>query len=583
MQSLAPVCMAMHVHACASEGPGSMAAQLVQAQLAGVDVLWWTEHDHRMTAHYAPGRLAMSGLEETSPDMAPWTWTPVNTGNPLTTRHDFVTADAHHELGGRAHALRLAVSSNRRQVGRHFLSGQAENFLNRTSLQGLTISIDVLPQEVSESGYVGVEVVTSYRPEATGQPEGVYSLSYRVGGGSLPGVSKRIDETSALVSVAAPTGAWTTITLTPQLDLARLWPGVDGRDASLHALSLVANAIEGHSADAHFADLRFSRTQVDSSTALAAQRELMASYAAQFPTVQQLQGLEISLTIPHLCWYGGTVTLPDLAGLGPLPSHDLQVAVSSVQAIHDGGGIASYCHPFGTTTTAIPAPDQEIARAAKASELIRNRALGCDLLEVGYRLRGGCTLVQHESLWDNCSRNAIFLTGVGVSDDHAGRDWIDNARNFATWAWAADKSEAALVNALRTGHAYFGDLALFRGAIDLRVDGQSVMGGVRVVDAETQSISLLVAGLPSGGTVDVLVGHVDLAGADDTQPTIRRSRLSEGDFDEADTSTIEVDTTRSCFVRLVVSDSSGKTAALSNPVWLLRERTKITIPDNRKL
>src|ERR1700759_1466374 len=40
--------MAMHVHSSFSEGVGSMEAQLTQAQLNGVNVLWWTDHDQRM-------------------------------------------------------------------------------------------------------------------------------------------------------------------------------------------------------------------------------------------------------------------------------------------------------------------------------------------------------------------------------------------------------------------------------------------------------------------------------------------------------------------------------------------------------
>src|SRR2546430_2284325 len=37
--------MAMHVHSSFSEGTGSMQAQLAEATSAGVDVLWWTDHD----------------------------------------------------------------------------------------------------------------------------------------------------------------------------------------------------------------------------------------------------------------------------------------------------------------------------------------------------------------------------------------------------------------------------------------------------------------------------------------------------------------------------------------------------------
>ena len=45
-----PTRMAMHVHASFSEGSASMQAHLAEAERTGVDVIWWTEHDHRMVA-----------------------------------------------------------------------------------------------------------------------------------------------------------------------------------------------------------------------------------------------------------------------------------------------------------------------------------------------------------------------------------------------------------------------------------------------------------------------------------------------------------------------------------------------------
>ena len=40
--------MTMHVHSSFSEQSGSMDSQLFQAATNSVDVLWWTDHDHRM-------------------------------------------------------------------------------------------------------------------------------------------------------------------------------------------------------------------------------------------------------------------------------------------------------------------------------------------------------------------------------------------------------------------------------------------------------------------------------------------------------------------------------------------------------
>jgi len=59
-----PVGMAMHVHSSFSEGNASMLAQAYQAQLNDVDVLWWTDHDWRMTGHGYRQVVHFSGLTE---------------------------------------------------------------------------------------------------------------------------------------------------------------------------------------------------------------------------------------------------------------------------------------------------------------------------------------------------------------------------------------------------------------------------------------------------------------------------------------------------------------------------------------
>ncbi len=561
----------MHVHASASEGEASMAAQLVQAARTGVSVLWWTEHDHRMQAHTAPTQIRFSGLRETARDTAPWTWTALTDGPVNEARHDFVTPTNAPALGAHQHALHLAARSKDARLARHGLSGQAENLLNRTSLSGLTLTLDVLPNATSLAGFVAIEIVTSYRPVQGDQPAGLYRISYRIGGATRPGVSKRLDDVSAIVSLKAPQGKWRTLHIAPELDLVRLWPGIEGRDASLHSITLVASSRRAQPADAYFADLQFHRPNAQGQKPLAVQRQLMDRYSRDYPTVRQIQGLEISLTSPHLGWYGGTISLPDNTGLGPLPSHDVKVAYDAVAKIHNSGGLASYCHPFGTSQTVVPALEQDALVTSTSAQLIANRALGCDLLEVGYRVRGGCTLSQHETLWDNCSRNAIFLTGIGVSDDHAGLDWITARLNFVTWAWATDASETALLAALRRGRAFFGDLAKFHGTLDLRRDGVSVMGGVSISSATSQDLTVIATGLPDGGTVDVLVGTVDRAGAAHTKPVIRRTTLQPADFDATGSCTIHVDVAQPRFVRVVVVDAAGVSIALSNPTWFLRD------------
>jgi hypothetical protein len=581
---LRAVCMAMHVHASASEGPGSMEAQLTQATKCGVDVLWWTEHDFRMSAHDAAQLVRCSGMLEDTADVIKWRWTPIGFGKASSRIRAFVTPATHPQLGDRDHAMQLGVTAAGSNLTRNVMSGQSANLLNRTSLAGQIVEVDVFPTHVTQSSYLAIELTTSFRPTHADVPADVYTISYRVGGPQMPGVSVLVDPTGAAVTLDALVGKWTTVRLTPAADLSRIWPGIDGDDASLFRFALVAAARgKGKVGGGYFANVRFSR-DASGQRPLATQRRLMTYYEDRFPTVQQVQAVEVSLTTPHLGWYGGHIALPNYTGDGPNPSQDEDVALAAVGKIHAAGGVASYCHPFGTAVGELSATLQETARAAKCTELVTNRALGCDLLEVGYRLRGGCNLAQHESVWDNCSRNEIFLTGVGVSDDHKGQNWSGALLNFVTWAWARDTKLSSLIHALRRGRVYFGDVAKFNGQLDMHMNGVPAMGTVSVSSKAKRTISILASGLPSGSTVEVWRGLVDLAGADDTEPKRTSQTIDASAFAASnDETSIDVDTSVSCFVRLVVKDKDDLPVAFSNPVWLLRHKPEHGLPSARRL
>lgn len=574
-----PYSMAMHVHASFSEGPGSMEAQLTQAVEQGVDVLWWTEHDQRMAAHAYREFVHFDGPVELENDLV-WKWVPQTIGAAGAVTHRFVTDVYSPRDAAKPGSLLLGVSSDGDRAV-HQLQGVAEQSLLRTSLDGHTIQLDLRPTSVSTTSFIGVDVVTSYRPARNGRPAGNYVLSYRVGGSYPAGTLVTKDE-KGIITLDAPVGEWTTVTLRPARDLSALWPGVDGRDAALFEFHLVASALTGGTAAGYFDRLRFVRARNDGQLPLQTQGELARAYEEQFPTVRQIQALELSLTTPHLGWYGGRLALPDHRGEQAGASLDPARAAAAVKLVQSRGGVASYNHMFGTGTGGLTALQQEKARQLKAAELVVNQALGCDLLEVGYRLRGGCTLDQHVSVWDSCSRNAVFLTGTGVSDDHKGKDWAGLELNFVTWAWARSSDTDDLVDALRRGRAYFGDPRHFRGRIDLTVDGTVPMGSVGVSDRDSRELWLEVAGIPPGGSVDVLRGDVDHAGPDQVDPVLSTTTLRAGDFDAADVATVTVDCSVSRFVRLVVKTADGVPVGFSNPIWLLRERPPRGIPKARR-
>jgi hypothetical protein len=155
---------------------------------------------------------------------------------------------------------------------------------------------------------------------------------------------------------------------------------------------------------------------------------------------------------------------------------------------------------------------QDALLASVATRLLGTGVYGCDILEAGYNLRAGVDLAHHVALWDVMSRNAVFLTGIGVSDDHGGTNWYGMPNNWATSVWAASTSQADLIAALSTGRSWCGSLSGFRGRLDLMVDGSSPMGSVSVSSANSRQLAAGATGIPAGGSVQVLQGAVDYAG-----------------------------------------------------------------------
>src|SRR3954453_9537131 len=73
--------MAMHIHSSFSEMSGSMEAQLIQAQLNNVDVLWWTDHAHRMAQTGFRNAVHFTSLTDETTDGKPWHWQQQTTGS----------------------------------------------------------------------------------------------------------------------------------------------------------------------------------------------------------------------------------------------------------------------------------------------------------------------------------------------------------------------------------------------------------------------------------------------------------------------------------------------------------------------
>ena len=580
LAELLPIGMAMHVHSSFSEGTASMLAQLDQAVTNAVDVLWWSDHDWRMSGHGYRREVHFDGFTETE-DGAPLSWKVSRSGTLRSSSVAFVPTPASPQDPHGPSALQLTATCDGASFAtiRCTADASAARETLRGSLAGTTISIDVFPQAVGLKAYLEIRVRTSSHPATAGRAAGAYAIAYRIGGPDPPGTF-RTQGLTGYVTLDAPVNAWSTLVLQPTADIARLWPDLQPTDGSLYEFSVAAGSKGGGPASACVDYLRFAR-DVPGDAPLDVQRQLMDAYATRFPGVTQYQALEVSLYQDHVNWFGGALTIPSYDGVPAVPApNDPLSTAALVGQVHDGGGLASLNHVFGSTSPALgSASTQEKKRRTVTTKLVGNRAFGSDILEVGYQTRGGVNLARHLGVWDACSRNAIFLTGNGVNDNHGG-PWTGQ-NDFLTWAWSGDRSQQQLGAALASGRCFFGDPAKFQGQLDLMLDGVCPMGSASVSDLPSRSLEIAALGLPDGGSVRLVQGPIDLAGPGVPEPGTVVTTIPANAFTSG-TSTVSLDTSVATFARVEVADPTGLVIAGSNPVWMLRAEPPTGIPDARR-
>lgn len=104
------------------------------------------------------------------------------------------------------------------------------------------------------------------------------------------------------------------------------------------------------------------------------------------------------------------------------------------------------------------------------------------------------------------------------------------------------------------------------------------MGSASVSSLQQRQLTVMVSGVPTGGSLQLVQGAVDYVGKADPMPrtavvaTYPGAALSTGSVVQP------VNTSVSSYVRTQVLDSAGKVVGVSNPVWLLREVPANGIP-----
>ncbi|MGQ0720591.1 MAG: FlgD immunoglobulin-like domain containing protein [Candidatus Eiseniibacteriota bacterium] len=587
--------VAMHMHGSFSEGSGSMEWHTDLADQAGVDVIWWTDHDWRIAHTKHMGRYdfeaafidTVDNRVEEPDDAYPGEFRYWEPAAPL---HDYLSyslVDSVKFEGEKSLRLSVEQTFPGPIFGKGYMAQRTSAFQHIYSLAGrIQLRFAMKPEALDpiDSRFV-VQVSLSQRPTTQN--------IFRWVAGTMDG------EGPNTFVLPHTVGVWNayTLNITNGAIIFFTSGGADsvrGEDNALYDVRIGLETRNEYVPVVFFDDYRVdSDSTMTGDDLLDRQRAMAAYYEGTYPSVRHLIGSEISLFNgqPHLNAFAPNHALIDYGS--HVGSDSIYYAIDQVRA---QGGAVSLNHVFGVSiygdTTETPA--HKAARvAANQAQLVGNRCWGVDLLEVGYRSRGGMDLQQHFSLWDALTANGVFVTGNGVTDSHGpllfagwgphqpGNGNYEN--NFATWLYAPVIDEAELVEAMRSGRAFFGDPYAFDGTVDLATPDGLRMGQVVLTDRPAEEVIVSASGVPA----DVQVRLLQMEIREDSPvpylvPTVLRDEMLAGTVSGGGFSdTVSIDVTLPSYLRLELRGALGEELAFSNPLHFVKTVPSLGIPGPR--
>jgi hypothetical protein len=582
-----PFSVQLHVHGSFSEGVGSMDSHSREALEVGADVIWWSDHDFRIGSYRHVSRFGFEDWQEPIDRDEVWS---VRSDQELERGPKLLALDGRRAVAdGRgsfesenpvegARSLRIIATSGGPEFrSRLYRLRASQRHLQRRPLaSGVTLHLSVFPEDLGPDARAVVELRLSEHA-APGIGFEAHELRYVLS--EAPGEPFR-QGPSYRIPLGFRPGEWNHYALPISRHAAEGFPSFEAGDDSLHRILIGLEVRRGARAVARFDALRIEQ-EIEGPAAFQRQAELIDAVAARYPGVRQLQGIEISYTHPHLNEFSEAPELLDYDDLveaeallsGDPPRLDPErfrrlVARRAVAVAHGRGGLVSINHMFGTGGEG----DRPVrTREAALEELAEERLYGADLLEVGYPDRGGYSLADHLWAWDQLAGRGLHPVGTGVSDSHGGPEqrWRTGRNNFVSWIYAASSGPADLIEGLRAGRVYFGDLNRFRGSLDLISSRGFRMGRIVVTDRPQAELAIEVEGARAGDELQIV----------ESGRTARRDPVRGSS--ERRQHTLELDPDGGGFVRVAVFGADDRAVVLSNPIHFVRQPPAGGIPAAR--
>ena len=581
----------LHVHGSYSEGQGSIESHLFEARELGLDVLWWSDHDFRITSYRPASTFAFEA--ESEPIDTGEAWTALGASQlahtkslrstertrPGRGRAEFTTENSRD--GSRCLQLRRDGQGDDkfRSLGRQFVAHRGVH--HRPLASVITVHVAAFPTDHDADGRGIVEVDLSEHPVGAPSEGGEggelvrHRLRYYLTNDETEPV---LDGATLHVPVPFVPDTWNDLELELTRDAIAGFPAFEGADNSLGVLRLGVEARRDARPTVSFDDLRIEQ-EVAGPESMAVQRALFDEVGRRYPGLLQHQGLELSYWSMHLNEFSVETVPPDydawLVDSGMLTEAEpfldeeafgVYAAERAVREVHARGGLVSYNHLFNFSEIGgAESPTREEALEI----LTRTRLHGADLLEVGYRDRKGRTLDDYLWVWDRLAERGQFPVGIGVSDSHggpAGR-WRGTPNNLVSWIFAPTTSKADLIEGLRAGRVFFGDLELFDGRLELESARGFRMGEIVLTDRDTARVQVRVEGLAEGDAVTC----VEAGGLERALGTATASEFA-GDHVLASVPG---------FARFEVRNAAGTVKLLSNPIHYVSAAPEGGLPPAR--
>ncbi|MEY3212699.1 MAG: hypothetical protein RIT28_3180 [Pseudomonadota bacterium] len=551
----------LHLHGSFSEGDGTMLGHTREAERLGIDVLWWTDHEH---FYFDDGMPEVSGFDFENGALAKTldTWPPGEsivvgfTEEEATIPSYTSTVEA---LGNPDGGLGWNISFPGGQTGVLRWSLTARPGLNyRPLLSDVTLSFDLRSRwETNDGASLAVIVGLSNAPMDDQGVTVENVLRFQIGG-PTPAAADGIGEETVVITTVPD--EWQTYTVNVSELVKTLYPTL-GADQKAEFVTVEARTT---GAKASFSLDNLSWTSAHRGQDLLS---LQRQYLGTLPyDVEHHVGHEMAMfDAYHVNVYG------EGAPIYPYTQDAARDWSKAVGALREVGALTSWNHMFGWEVDG--ATDEERAEAVErvATELIATEVYGCDLVEIGYRVRWGL-LEDFLTVWDRLSLAGVLVTAVGVSDLHNERDWSSDRNNFVTWVLSPSTLEPDLMADLERGLALFGDPTHFEdaevSAILIAPESRATMG--QVVIGATGPEPLWFTMSPS-------------------KPGYQARLILDGEVAETwtlgDGQTIlietEVDPEAISFARMELVSPAGEAVLFTNPIWFWPAEDEALVPIER--